>query len=587
MISTTRYLDLYLADTRENLRSLNRALLSIEGEGGRSAVDEAFRAVHTIKGLAASVGHERVAALAHALEDRLDAIRRSGEIPHAELVDALLGAADAVEVAIDEALRAPAAEPDGAAPAGTSPATTSGARSRRLRVRLAPDAPLPSARAMLIARAAIQSGHAASSEPADFGEDFNGEFTLVLAPGGDAEALEQLAVNAADVAALEWEVEATAAKARPVGRQVRVDANRLDVLADAVGELAILHARMESAAQTDGTASSRMTTLIRELEQATLALRMVPVGTMFDRFARLVRDAARSLGKPAEFRTEGGDIEVDRAVLEEIGEPLVHLVRNAVDHGIEAPDARERGGKPAVATVWLRAARERGGVRIEVADDGGGIDVQRVLERARSLSLPVAVPAEPRADDLLRIMAEPGFSTTDGVSDLSGRGVGLDAVVTKVRALGGSIELATERGKGTTFTLRLPITLALTPALRVRVAGGDYAVPLTHLAEVIDLREHITERHEGRETVRLRNASLPLVRLRELLGIGSHGDETAAIVAEIGERRAALAVDALVAKEPILVRAFDAPAGAHPLFAGAALLGDGRPALVLDPSLVV
>jgi two-component system chemotaxis sensor kinase CheA len=462
-------------------------------------------------------------------------------------------------------------------------------------VRLSPDAALGSARALLITRSALQSRNAIASEPAEFGEAFAGEFTLVLAPDGDAEALERLVSGAGDVESIEWEVAAEpAAEVAPAPekrpeRQVRVDADRLDVLADAVGELAILHARLESSVP-EGAADSamnRMGTLLAELQQATLALRMVPVATMFDRFPRLVRDAARRLGKQIELRMAGGDIELDRALLEEISEPLVHLVRNAVDHGVEEAAVRERQGKPAVATVHLRAVRERGGVRIEVADDGGGIDPTRVLERARTLGLPGASTAEPRNEDLLRIMSEPGFSTADGVSDLSGRGVGLDVVVTKVRSLGGAIELSTRPGVGTTFALRLPITLALTPALRVRVAGGDYAVPLTHLAEVIDLRDHVAVLKDGLETVMLRDASLPLFRMRELLGMSATGTETAAIVAEIGERRAALAVDALVGREPILVRAFDAPAGAHAVFAGAALLGDGRPTLVLDPASVV
>jgi two-component system chemotaxis sensor kinase CheA len=301
-----------------------------------------------------------------------------------------------------------------------------------------------------------------------------------------------------------------------------------------------------------------------------------------------VRDAARALGKDVDLRFEGGDVQVDRSIADELGDPLVHLVRNAVDHGLETPPERVRCGKSARGTLRLRVIRERAGVRLEVSDDGRGIALERVVARARALGrLPDDASDGLTADEVLRLISAPGFSTADEVTELSGRGVGMDAVVERVRAVGGAIALATEAGLGTTFTLRLPVTLAVAQALLVRIGGEDYAVPMTHVREAIELNGVLVVPAGGRESVRVRDELVPLIRMREVLRAAGPGVECAALVAEVGERRAALAVDELRGREQILVKTFDAPVGTLPVFSGATLLADGRPALILDPASVL
>jgi two-component system chemotaxis sensor kinase CheA len=374
-------------------------------------------------------------------------------------------------------------------------------------------------------------------------------------------------------------------------RHVRVDEARLDGVQESLGELSILQNRLGAAAvahRGESLVVDRMRGLLSELQADVLTMRMVPLHEMFERRPRVVRDAARSCGKEVDFVVEGDDIELDRSILNDLVDPLVHLLRNAVDHGIEEPSEREAQGKPRRGRLLLRAERERTSVRLILEDDGAGIDRRKVVDKALQLGLPVASANDglPNDEEVFRLLAHPGFSTSDQVTEISGRGVGLDAVVSRVRALGGAVELHSTGGVGTTFMIRVPISLALTQALRVRVADENYAIPLTHLSEAIELNNNVIE-HNGRESVRVRADVLPLIRLRAVLQQRSAAVEGAAVVAEVGERRAALAVDELIGREQILVKNFDPAVGTLPFFSGATLLDDGTPALVLDPVSVM
>jgi two-component system chemotaxis sensor kinase CheA len=314
-----------------------------------------------------------------------------------------------------------------------------------------------------------------------------------------------------------------------------------------------------------------------------MASRMVPVWQVFDRFPRLVRDAARQLHKEIEFRIEGKEIELDRSLLDEIGEPVVHLLRNAVDHGMEAPEVREANGKPRVGKLVLSASRERSAVLVRVSDDGRGIDRARVLSRARELNM--VGPDVTRLDDemLFKVIASPGFSTAAVVSDLSGRGVGIDAVQARVRQLGGSVELQTEPGKGTTVTLRLPQTLAIVRAVLAQVGGERYALPITHVRETLAWSTDAVQTVQGKEVLVLRDEVLPLLHLRSVLRApGVHQDTADIVVLERGDRRAGLVVDELTGQQDIVVKQFDAVRDGLALFSGATILADGRPALIVD-----
>jgi two-component system chemotaxis sensor kinase CheA len=304
---------------------------------------------------------------------------------------------------------------------------------------------------------------------------------------------------------------------------------------------------------------------------------------VFDRFPRLVRDAARVLDKQVEFVMEGRDIELDRSMLDELGEPLVHLLRNAVDHGIEQPADRVGAGKLPAGRLTLSAARDRSSVLVSVRDDGRGIDRGRVLARARAIGAVDRATTELTDDELFRLVSLPGFSTAQTVTDISGRGVGVDAVHSRVRAIGGAIELSSRPGEGTCVTLRLPLTLAIVRALVAGVAGERYAIPLTHVRETAAVDGDMLATVRGREVLLLRDEVFPVLRLRHAVGLPA-GDASAseAVVVEAGGRRAAVIVDECVGQQEVVVKQFDSVRGALTIFGGATILGDGAPALIVD-----
>jgi two-component system, chemotaxis family, sensor kinase CheA len=374
-------------------------------------------------------------------------------------------------------------------------------------------------------------------------------------------------------------------------RSVRIDLRRLDNLMNLIGELVITRGRLvQLTGSVDDAALSetvaQTSRLVADLQDEIMTSRMVPVWQVFDRFPRLVRDAARSVGKPVEFTIEGKEVELDRSMLDEVGDPIVHLLRNAIDHGIEAPDVRRAQGKPESGRLTLSASRDRSAVAIRVTDDGRGIDRDKVLKRAQEQGLIDAGKTELSDEELFRIISQAGFSTADKVTDLSGRGVGIDAVHNRVRALGGSVDMRTAPGKGTTVTLRLPLTLAIVRSLLARIGDETYAIPMTHVSETVELHPQIQHTLKGREVLMIREEVLPLMRLRQLLhheGEATRGVEQVVVV-EMAERRAALVVDALIGQQEIVVKQFDGVQNGLTLFGGATILGDGAPALIIDVS---
>jgi two-component system chemotaxis sensor kinase CheA len=374
-------------------------------------------------------------------------------------------------------------------------------------------------------------------------------------------------------------------------RSVRIDLRRLDNLMNLIGELVITRGRlMQLTGGIDDPALAetvaQTSRLVADLQDEIMTSRMVPVWQVFDRFPRLVRDAARSVGKAVEFTIEGKEVELDRSMLDEVGDPIVHLLRNAIDHGIEAPEVRRAQGKPEAGQLTLSAVRDRSAVAIRVTDDGRGIDREKVLARAKEHGLIEATKTELTDEELFRIISQAGFSTADRVTDLSGRGVGIDAVHNRVRALGGSVDMRTTPGQGTTVTLRLPLTLAILRALLARIGDETYAIPMTHVSETVELHPDILHTLKGREVLMIREEVLPLVRLRHLLGYegaAPRGLEQVVVV-EMADRRAALVVDALIGQQEIVVKQFDSVQQGLALFGGATILGDGAPALILDVS---
>jgi two-component system, chemotaxis family, sensor kinase CheA len=603
-----RFLDLYVSETQEHVRLLQRSLLALEREeAGGVAVDEAFRAAHTIKGLSAAMGYREVAGLAHLLEDRLEALRAGTLRADGSLIDDMLGEADALEAAINMAVTTlPLGDPAAEEPAGPGPVAGSvswapapeGTATVAI-VRLRADAPIKSARAMLALKALEATPGLLGSDPAEFDDEFPGEFLVFLDDSADRAAVESLIVRAGEVESVEFAdpgsrrfaavpVAAAPAVAAPAAaeRQLRVDAARLDTIAEGIGELSVLIGRVpvNGAGGAVAETMQRMAGVLTRLQRDVLQLRMVPVREAFDRLPRVVRDASRNLERDVELVVSGDDVQLDRTIIEEIGDPLVHLLRNAVDHGIEAPAEREQVGKPARGRIHVSAEQERSSVRITIADDGRGVQSGRVAAKARLAGLLPADAGDDLSDEeLFRLLSHPGLSTAEQVSAVSGRGVGMDIVVNRIRALGGAIDMQTEGGRGTSFSIRLPMTLALAQALRVRIGGEDYAIPLTHVSEAVELNGNVTAESA---TLELRGEQVPLVRMRRMLQLEGAGEGTA-IITERGERKAALAVDELVGREQIVVKSFDPVTGMLPYFSGATLLADGRPALVLDPLSVI
>src|SRR5881296_325666 len=622
----SQYAELFLAESREHLSACNQLLLAWERKpASLEPVGGLFRAVHTVKGMAATMGYAAVTDLAHRTENLLDHLRRGAHPATDELLQLLFRARDALEEAVELSVRgrerdldlsAITAELDrAAARAGGKAGRAAAAREpppppiealaapgRLVQVVLRAEAPLKGGRALLLLKRAQALGavHAVSPPPAAFeAEDFDGRLAFRLESAAPADQIRERLRAAGDVESvtLPEEEERRAAAPAAAGaaveparsRHLRVDLRRLDGLMDLIGELVTARGRLnELAAERRDPAiddvAIQISRLTADLQAEIIQARMTPVWQVFDRFPRLVRDLARQLGKQVAFRVEGKEIELDRAILDELGDPLMHLLRNAVDHGIEPPAERRRRGKNPEAEIVLTALRERSSVAISVTDDGRGIDRAKILERAQRDGT-VEPHAETLSDDqLLRVLARPGFSTAEAVTSVSGRGVGIDVAMTRIRALGGTIEIRSELGKGTTFVLRLPVTLAIVRAIMASVGPERYALPLTYVAETVELGTVTTTMVEGREAIVLRDHVVPLVHLRRLFGVT--GDRAPArapiIVLELGDRRAGVVVDGMLGQQEIVVKGFDAPQGTLPVFSGATIMGDGVPALILD-----
>jgi two-component system chemotaxis sensor kinase CheA len=622
------------------------------GPAASGAVSAIFRSVHTIKGMSAMMGYAVVAELAHELETVLDHIRRGDLAVQPEMMDVLFRSADALEAMVEAAVVgregeftaeelvtqlhgfvAPAVT-DGGGDGGTGWTVRAPATGGTLvRIRLGPNTPLKGVRAFIVLQTLGKLGEIVATTPSaeDMqAESFESDFAVRLLTTALAEEIERVARGAGDVADVQvGEDTSTPALSRPAHRQptprtsmavpaigatpalsaaavgeahgdasrsrsVRIDVRRLDTLMNLIGELVIARGRLSQIAGEMGDASldetvTESSRLITELRDEITASRMVPVSNVFDRFPRVVRDASRAVGKQVEFVVEGKDIELDRSMLDEIGDSLVHMLRNSVDHGIETPDVRVAAGKSPTGKLILSAARDRSAVVIRVSDDGKGIDRDRVLARAKRDGLVDESKTELNEDELLRLIARPGFSTAEKVTDLSGRGVGVDAVYTRVRSLGGAMDIRSVQGQGTTMILRLPLTLAIVRAILARVSGEVYAIPLAHVSETIELTADMVRTVNGREVIMGRDEVLPLLRLRDLVNLpkyvpSSEIDLEQVIVVDVGDRRAALVIDELTGQEEIVVKQYDAVQDGLPFFASATLLGDGRPSLIIDVS---
>jgi len=445
-------------------------------------------------------------------------------------------------------------------------------------------------------------------------EKFNGEFELVLVTKSSQEDLVRRLNNISEIGVMmvrEIEVDSLAASGgsavshennegvdsdrsrskQKLRQTIRVDIERLDNLMNLVGELVMHKGRLEQIGishqliELDETVE-QIDRVSTDLQSVVMKVRMVPVEQVFNRFPRMVRDLAKDLGKEVDFVIEGKETELDRTVIDEIGDPLVHLLRNAIDHGLEFPEERIKNGKPQKGKLVLRASHEGNNVYIEVEDDGMGIDINNVL--AQGIAKNIIDPARAKQmerEEIIDLLFSPGFSTAQNVTDISGRGVGLDVVKSKIEALNGEIYVDSTPGWGTKFKIKLPLTLAIIQALIVAVRDEIYAIPLSSVDETTMISREEIKTVQNQEVITLRGSILPLFRLADLLEITTQtddGEEMYVVVVRKGERRIGLVVDALIGQQEIVIKSLGRLLAGIPGIAGAIVAGDGNVRLILD-----
>ncbi|HKR87401.1 MAG TPA: chemotaxis protein CheA [Phenylobacterium sp.] len=640
-MSTTDPVAIFRQEAQDLLEQIEQGLLDLAHRpADRDLVDAVFRGLHTLKGSGAMFGFDALAAFTHHCEGAFDKVRR-GEAPaSAELVAAVLAAQDHMR-ALAEGREA--SETEGAAllarlhaaveggqqaPAAATPAET----TWRVRFSFPADAlangtrPLPlidelremgacEVRALTdqvpplaeLAPAECRLGWEVVVTTAQSRAAIEDVFIFVIddmqleieAVGPEGEAAPEPQAAAAAVpqayapAATDVASEAaSSARTARQGESVRVPAERLDELMDRVGELVIAQSRLKQVAAGSidpnlRSVSEEIERLAAELRDTMMVVRMVPVSQLFGRFRRLIHDLSRETGKVIELVTDGEATELDKTVIERLADPLVHMIRNAADHGLETPEQRQAAGKPAAGRITLSARQSGAEVWISIADDGRGIDRARVRAKAEENGL-IAPDAVLGDSELLQLIFHPGFSTAQTITNLSGRGVGMDVVKRTIEGLRGTMDMTSEPGQGSVITLRIPLTLAIIDGLLVRVSGDRYVIPLAAVEECVELSIEQDLRSAGRHLINLRGQLVPFIRLRELFDTGAPPDpHQKVVVVSTGAERVGLVVDQILGDHQTVIKSLSTLHADVETFSGATILGDGGVALILDvPHLV-
>ncbi len=702
-MDVSQYLEIFIDETREHLQNLNEQLLVLEKEPDNTeTINEIFRAAHSLKGMAGTMGYKIMQELTHKMEDVFSEVRNGKMTVTAELVDVLFRGLDRLEGMLDniinqgnegsddcqdligelknilakglgQAVAETPAAPAAPAAAATATATSAagkekfrdlkyadfeahaintaideGSKAYGMTVYIQEACLLKAARSFMVFQHLEGLGTILKSEPAvqDIeDEKFDLDFSLtflskesidkVKAAVMDVSEIEDCVIaeltkddvakrqvkeeEAQNEATEEKKEEApaataaapaakpaanapqqTQAKAPVVNRSVRVDIEKLDDLMNLVSELIIAKNGLVSISSAQDVVNKgagfndqieyleRITT---NLHQSVMKVRMVPLESVVNRFPRMIRDVSKKLDKKMELYITGEDTELDRTVIDEIGDPLTHLLRNAADHGLETAEERKRLGKPEVGTINLNAFQEGNNVVIEVKDDGAGINVEKVRNKAIERGTITKEQAEIMSDkEIIDLLFKPSFSTAEKVSDLSGRGVGLDVVKTNIEKLGGDVEVRTVLGQGSNFIVRLPLTLAIIQSLMVEIGTEKYAVPLGSIQTIEDIPVSEIKYVQSNEVIHLRGSVIPLVRLNKVLDIESaKSDEenlTVVIVTK-GEKMAGFVVDNLIGQQEIVIKSIGKYINSPKMISGATILGDGEVALILDVNTLV
>jgi len=648
-MDTNQYLDLFLDESREHLQNMNAKLLELENNPGDTAiVNEIFRSAHTLKGMSATMGYESMADLTHKLENVLDAIRHGERAVNEAIMDALFASVERLE-SMTEAIANGAGDTKPAedlielllkvsessvqrSEAQSGPNTekqndmsdyntyemnvigeslSQGYSVFKIAVTLSESCLLKAARAYMVYQIAEQSGDIIKSEPSiekleEGAFDTQFVFTLITKEPLDDIKEKILKVSEIDRVDIEpvtvkkdskpedeksGKAPIRKANAHSSGQSIRVNLKRIDTLMNLFEELVIEKGRLEGLARrfndaelTDITEDIARTT--QALQDVILNLRMVPIEQVFNRFPTMVRNVSKELNKRIRLNMEGKETELDRTVIDEIGDPLVHLLRNSMDHGIETPEKRKQLGKPEEGTIDLKAYHSGNHVYIEIKDDGAGINREKVLNKAIKNGLINESDREHLSDqEVYQLLFRTGFSTADVISDISGRGVGLDVVKSKIESLSGEVFVESEENKGTTFTIRLPLTLSIITALFVQMGDEHYAIPLANILETAMVKEDDIMNVHEKEVLAFRDSVIPFIRLADAFAVPGErpsGKFIPTVIIRHGSKHAALAVDRLIGQSEIVIKPLGRYLGDVEGFTGATILGDGRVALIID-----
>ena len=692
-MDVSQYLEVFIDETNEHLQNLNTSILDLEqNPEDMDTVNEIFRAAHSLKGMAGTMGYKRMQDLTHAMENVFSKVR-DGEIKvNSAMIDTIFQCLDAIQEYLDNiqgggdegtndnaaiikslngflsgeapADDAEAEESEAPATAEAAPSSSDGRNKWKdinlteeqidvidaakksgkkvigLTVYVQEACILKSARAFLVFKALEELGEIIVSVPSTQDiedEKFEYEFSVILitdsdvdaaikaakgvseiedAVGGYLEDVEASAViekaeetSVADtvenkdvpaVAAHEGQNNKPAEKKKPVvNRTVRVDIEKLDDLMNLVSELITAKNSLVSAATADNEAANDVGEHIEYLENVTTSLhesvmkvRMVPIESVVNKFPRMIRDLQKKLGKKMELYMSGEETELDRTVVDEIGDPLMHLLRNSADHGIESDVAlRKERGKPEEGSIFLDAYQDGNNVVIEVRDDGNGIDVEAVKAKALERGTITEEQANQMSDkEIINLLFLPSFSTAKVVSDISGRGVGLDVVKSKIESLSGEVDVKSTLGVGSTWTIRLPLTLAIIQSLMVVVGDEKYAIPLGNIQTIESIRPDEVKAVQQKEVINLRGNIIPIIRLNEILDCQSakaEDEDLVVVIVKKGDKQAGLVIDELTGQQEIVIKSLGKYIQRSKVISGATILGNGEVALIIDPNALI
>ena len=686
-MDVSQYLDIFLDESKEHLQSLSDQLMILEQEPeNMDTINEIFRAAHSLKGMAGTMGYKRMQTLTHDMENVFSEVRSGNLKVDDHMVDILFQSLDALEEytdniqntteegtndnehlirALNDILNgnkegsapaaAPAAEPAKAETGSAgldkwkeiklgdtelnvlTKAVEMNKKIFGITVLVQETCLLKAARAFLVFKALEDLGEIIVSSPSAQDiedEKFDFDFSMIFISDVEQEKVLHAVKNVSEIAdatvdpinleeykaATEKEsqeastqvakVEETKPQAAPkqtpakqgagkpvVNRTVRVDIEKLDVLMNLVSELIIAKNSLVAATNNADSAIGAsehieyLESVTTNLHESVMKVRMVPIESVVAKFPKMIRDLSKKLDKKMQLIMTGEETELDRTVVDEIGDPLMHLLRNSADHGLESAEVRAQRGKPAVGTVRLNAYQDGNNVVIEVGDDGNGIDVEAVKNKAISRGTITAEQAESMTDkDIIDLLFLPSFSTAQKVSDVSGRGVGLDVVKSKIESLSGEVEVKTKLGEGSTFIIRLPLTLAIIQALMVEVGKEKYAIPLGTIQTIEDIVPGDIKYVQGKEVINLRGEVMPLIRLNEILDCESTSnpeDNLLVVIIKKGEKLAGLVVDELMGQQEIVIKSMSKYINKCKIINGATILGDGEIALILDTNVLL